>query len=76
MQWSDFNLLFQIGIYHLIANNNCQNVVPLVLLLCSDTPGGFFEEEQPCIIYVYELQESGDIKNTVVLIFPLVSLRT
>ena len=52
MQLSDFNLSFQIAIYHPIANNNCQNVVPPVLLLYSDTRRVFFEEEQPCIARV------------------------
>ena len=44
MQYSVFNLHFQIAIYHQFMSNNCNNDV-----LYRDTPGAVLEEEQPYI---------------------------
>ena len=45
--WPIANILkIQIFIYHPILSNNCNNVFPPVLLLCSVTPGAVLEEEQ------------------------------
>ena len=49
MQFSVFNLPFQIVIYNPIMGNNRNNIVLLVLLLYSDTPGVVLVEEQPYI---------------------------
>ena len=35
-----------------MMSNNCNNVVPPVLLLCSDAPEIILKEEQPCICAV------------------------
>ena len=49
MQCSIFNWTFKIVIYDPTTSNNCSNVVPVVLLLYSDTPGVTLNEEQPYI---------------------------
>ena len=49
MQRLLFNLPFQIVIYHPITSNNCNNIVPTVLLLYGDTPKVATEEEKPYI---------------------------
>ena len=52
MKCSEFNLPFQIAIYLFIKSNNCNNVVPPVILdsspsnLYSDTPRVVLKEEQ------------------------------
>ena len=44
-----FKLPFQITIFHSITSNNCNNVVPRVLRLYSETHQVVFDEEQPCV---------------------------
>ena len=54
---------FKIVAYHPITSNNCHNVVPAVLLLYSVTSG--FQWNKVTSV----LQETGHMKNTIVLFF-------